>query len=385
MKVPPRLFKGVRSVMRRLPRGVRNAVAREAWIRYRDAHVARHELDYLFWETTLRCNLNCVHCGSACGTEPLPGELTTAEIDDALADVSRRTDPAKVMLVASGGEPLVREDMIEVMGRAARRGHPWGMVTNGLLVDDAKVEELEKAGMRTVAVSIDGSEEHHDVVRLRKGAYRRAVDGLRRLNSSRYFSIVEVITTLNRYNAADLPDVLAMIEDLGVRYWRIGSVAPIGRAKENPDVLPTGEQLEAALKFIAKQRRRKMKLDVSYGCEGWLGERFEPRVRKHRFACWAGIRTGSILANGDIASCPDIPRGWLTQGNVRRDAFMDVWENRFQAFRDRRWMKVGDCAACESWRVCGGGGLHFFDPDLGRLARCHHTLMELARAAAPGA
>jgi radical SAM enzyme (rSAM/lipoprotein system) len=382
MKVPPKLFKGVRSVMKRVPTRARSAIAREAWIQYRSAHTARHQLDYLFWETTLRCNLQCVHCGSTCTTDPLEGELTTAEIDDALASVARKTDPKDVMLVASGGEPTVREDLLEVMGRAARRGHPWGMVTNGLLVDDAMVEKLEKAGMRTVAVSVDGTEEHHDLVRLRKGSYRKAVAALKRLNESRYFSIVEVITTLNRYNADDLPAVLEMLEEAGIRYWRIGTVAPIGRAKDQPELLVTGEQLDNALRFIKKHRGRRGKMDISYACEGWLGERHEPHARKHRFACWAGIRTASILANGDIASCPDIPRGWLTQGNIREDDFMDVWENRFQVFRDRRWMKTGDCTGCDHWRVCGGGGLHFFDPEAGQLARCHHQLMEADRGQA---
>ena len=379
MKVPPKLFKGVRSVMRRVPPRARGAISREAWVQYRRAHTTRHKLDYLFWEATLRCNLQCAHCGSACTTEPMPNELSTAEIDDALASVARKTDPSEVMLVATGGEPLVREDLLEVMGRAARRGHPWGMVTNGLLVNDAMVEELGKAGMRTVSVSVDGTEEHHDFVRQRKGSYGKAVAALEALNRSPYFSIVEVLTTLNRYNADDLPDVMDMLERLGIRYWRIGTVAPIGRAKEQPELLVTGEQMERALQFVAKYRGQRGKLDISYACEGWLGERYEPHARKHRFACWAGIRTASILANGDIASCPDIPRGWLTQGNIRQDDFMDVWDNRFQVFRDRRWMKTGDCVDCDHWRVCAGGGLHFFDPEEGRLARCHHRLMEADR------
>jgi radical SAM enzyme (rSAM/lipoprotein system) len=381
MKVPPRLYKGVRAVMNRLPDRLRNAVAREAWIRYRTGHALRHQLDYLFWETTLRCNLQCIHCGSSCSTEPLAGELTTAEIDDALAGIARRVDPRKVMLVASGGEPTVREDLLEVMGRAARRGHSWGMVTNGLLVDGAKVEELEKAGMRTVAVSIDGTQEHHDLIRLRKGSWKKAVRALEALNASPYLSIVEVITTLNRYNADDLPEVLELIERMGIRYWRIGTVAPIGRAKDDPDLLVTGEQLERAVRFITQHRAGKSKLDISYACEGFLGERFENQARKHRFACWAGIRTASILANGDIAACPDIPRGHFTQGNIRTDDFVDVWDDRFQAYRDRSWMKTGACTTCDSWRVCGGGGMHFWDPDSGRLARCHDRLMTGADAA----
>ena len=380
MKVPPRLFRGVRRVMDRVPAPARDLVAREAWLVYRRGHELTHRLDYLFWETTLRCNLQCVHCGSSCSTEPLPGELTTAEIDDVLSAVARAYDPAKVMLVASGGEPLVREDLLEVMGRAARRGSSWGMVTNGLLVDDGMVERLERAGMRTVTVSVDGVEAHHDEIRQRPGSYRAALAALERLNRSPYLSIVEAITTINSINAGDLPEVLETLQEMGVRYWRIGTVAPIGRAKERPDLLVDGEQLATALEFISRIRRTRprvrggARMDLSFACENYVGERFERGVRKHRFACWAGIRTAGILADGAIGACPDIDRAFV-QGNVREDDFVDVWENRFGEYRDRGWMKAGRCQDCDRWRICRGGGLHYFDPQQGHNVRCHHELV----------
>ncbi|MDP7111004.1 MAG: radical SAM protein, partial [Myxococcota bacterium] len=321
MKVPPRLFRGVRRVMDRVPTPARQAITREAWMAYRRGHELTHRLDYLFWETTRRCNLQCVHCGSTCTTEPLPDELTTAEIDDTLAAVARAYDPAGVMLVVTGGEPLVRVDLLEVMERAARRGSPWGMVTNGLLVDDAMIEPLERAGLRTVTVSLDGTEAHHDEIRQRPGSWRAALAALERLNASPYLSIVEAITTVNSINAADLEELLELLLDRGIRYWRIGTVAPIGRAKERPDLLADGEQLAAALELVARVRRDRPRvrgggrMDLSFACENYVGERFEPRVRKHRFACWAGIRTAGILADGAIGACPDIDRHFV-QGNI---------------------------------------------------------------------
>ena len=378
MKVPPRLRRGAKAVMDRLPGRVQDAVAREAWVLYRKGHHATHRLDYLFWEATLRCNLQCIHCGSSCTTEPLPGELSTAEIDDTLAGIAQRQDPRSIMLVVTGGEPLMREDLLEVTGRAARRGFPWGMVTNGLLVDGAMVEKLELAGLRTVTVSVDGTAEHHDHIRQREGSQGKALQALQRLNESRYLSIVEMITTLNSLNVGDLPQLLELARERGIRYWRIGTVAPIGRAKQDPDLLVTGEQLDEALRFVAHNRGRYRDLDLSWACESYTGERFDKSIRRHRFACWAGIRTGGIMANGDIGACPDIPRPYLLQGNVRDRDFMDVWENEFRPYRDRAWMKTGPCTDCASWRICCGGGLHFFDPDLGQNVRCHVRLAEEA-------
>jgi len=376
MKVPPKLRRGAKTVMDRLPDRVQDAVARQAWVLYRTGHHLTHRLDYLFWEATLRCNLQCIHCGSSCTTAPLPGELSTAEIDDAIASIAERQDPRSIMLVVTGGEPLMREDLLEVTGRAARRGFPWGMVTNGLLVDGAMVERLELAGLRTVTVSVDGTAEHHDHIRQRPGSHRKALQALQRLNASPYLSIVEMITTLNRLNADDLPQLLELVRERGIRYWRIGTVAPIGRAKEDPELLVTGEQLERALRFVARNRGRYRDLDLSWACESYTGERHEKRIRRHRFACWAGIRTGGIMANGDIGACPDIPRPHLLQGNVRERDFLDVWESEFRPYRDRAWMKTGPCTDCVDWRLCRGGGLHFFDPDLGQNTRCHARLVE---------
>ncbi len=380
MKVPPKLYRNVRRVMERVPAPVRDVVAREAWVAYRKGHVLTHRLDYLFWEATRRCNLQCIHCGSTCTTEPLPDELTTAEIDDTLAAVARAYDPAGVMLVVTGGEPLVRGDLLEVMERAARRGSPWGMVTNGLLVDDPMVERLERAGMRTVTVSLDGTEEHHDAIRQRPGSWRAALDALVRLNRSPYLSIVEAITTVNAINAGDLDEVLELLLESGIRYWRIGTVAPIGRAKERPDLLADGEQIRGALELVARVRRDRPRvrgggrMDLSFACENYTGENYEKRVRRHRFACWAGIRTAGVLADGAIGACPDIDRHFC-EGNIRTDDLVQVWENGFARYRDRRWMKVGRCEDCDRWRLCQGGGLHYFDPVEGNNTRCHHELV----------
>ena len=358
-----------------VPSPARNALAREAWIRYRQAHTIAHKLDYLFWETTQRCNLQCIHCGSSCSTAPLPGELTTAEIDDALAGIARSWDPKGIMLVASGGEPLMREDLLEVLGRAAVRGHSWGMVTNGMLVTEGLVEELEKAGMRTVTVSVDGTEKHHDHIRQRSGSFTKAIRALELLNQSPYFSIVELITTLNSHNADDLPYLLDLVERMKIRYWRIGTVAPIGRAKEQPELWVSPDQLRNAARFIKRHRGKHGKLDISYTCEGYLGEQFEPHARKHRFACWAGIRVGGILADGAVSACPDIPRDFI-QGTIRERPFEEIWEGEFKKYRDRTWMKVGPCESCDQWRICGGGGLHYWDPQQGELVRCHMRMIE---------
>ena len=107
----------------------------ETWAIYKDQSRKSHELTYLFWECTLNCNFFCKHCGSSAGKKVFKNELSTKDIKRTFADIAKVTDPRKIMIAVTGGEPLLRRDLFEVMGYANSLGFPWGMVTNGSLVN----------------------------------------------------------------------------------------------------------------------------------------------------------------------------------------------------------------------------------------------------------
>ena len=115
-------------------------------------------------------------------------------------------------------------------------------------------------------------------------------------------------------------------------------------------------------------RRQEGRIHLSYGCEGFLGE-YEGFVRDHMFTCQAGMSISSVMIDGSISACASI-RSNLAQGNIYKDDFIDVWENRYQPYRDRSWMKTGECADCKYFRYCQGNGMHLRD-DNGELILCH--------------
>ena len=96
---------------------------------------------------------------------------------------------------------------------------------------------------------------------------------------------------------------------------------------------------------------------------------YEGFVRDNFFDCQAGINVASVLLDGGIGACPSI-RADYRQGNIHEDDFWDVWQNRYQAYRDRRWMKTGICGDCSFWRYCEGNGMHLRD-SAGNLMHCH--------------
>ena len=153
-----------------------------------------------------------------------------------------------------------------------------------------------------------------------------------------------------------------------MKHWRLFSIFPVGRAKNDGTLRMSDAQFRDMLEFIRRSRRLGG-IEVSYACEGFLG-RYETEVRDHFYQCAAGVSVASIRVDGAISGCTSI-RANFHQGNIYRDRFWEVWQNRFGPFRDREWARKGECADCEMFRYCLGGGMHLHD-DEGNLLYCHY-------------
>ncbi|HUT77091.1 MAG TPA: radical SAM protein, partial [Polyangia bacterium] len=341
---------------------------------YRRLETAVHPLRYLFLEITQRCNLACRHCGSDCGREPREGELSTGEWLGFIDTLAGRFRPRDVFLVLTGGEPLCHADLPRILERAARHGFPVGLVTNGWLLDEHRVETLLRHGVTSVTVSLDGTRESHDWLRGVPGSFDRALGGIRLL-AREPLRFLDVVTCAFPGNLGELDAVLALLEGAGVRRWRIFSIFPKGRAHGDPELLLAGEQTRRMLEWIAARRPvlASRGFDLDFSCEGYLSRAVDAGVRSEPYFCRAGICIGSVLCDGAIAACPNITRE-LVQGNIRTDDFREVWERRFGRFRDRSWMRAGPCADCGEWSRCLGNSLHLWDEEQGRTALCHHRL-----------
>jgi ribonuclease HI len=140
-----------------------------------------HDLKYFFWETTLRCNLRCRHCGSDCDKDKSIEDLPKEKVLQVFRDIAENYKAEDIMVAVTGGEPLVRRDLFEVLSEINGMGFPWGMVTNGMLVDENIVKKCEDAGMKTVSVSLDGIGETHNWLRNSELSYDRAINALKML------------------------------------------------------------------------------------------------------------------------------------------------------------------------------------------------------------
>ncbi len=353
--------------MRATPLDLRHRIALDIHNALQKDVRQRHPLEQLFWECTLRCNLACRHCGSdctACATAP---DMPLEDFLRVLDDVNARCEPHSVFVIVTGGEPLMRPDL-EACGRAIyEKGFPWGMVTNGFALTQERFDALLRSGLGSATVSLDGLQDSHDWMRGREHSFERASQAIRMLSDKRDF-VFDVVTCVNRRNYAELPRLKEALIGWGVRRWRLFTVVPMGRAAGEPELQLPPEEFRGLMDFI-RATRKEGRIRASYGCEGFLGN-YEGEVRDNFHSCEAGITAASILADGSISACASI-RSDYHQGNIYRgDSLMDVWEKGFRPYRDREWMRSGECADCRYFKYCLGGGMHLRGDD-GRLLFCH--------------
>lgn len=345
---------------------LRKRTALELYRFYRHSQVKSHRLSYLFWECTLRCNLHCLHCGSDCRSEAIP-DMPIADFLGVLDKLRGHVVPARTLIVLTGGEPLMREDLEEAGHAFLERGFPWGMVTNGFAMTLPRFERLLAAGLRSMTVSLDGLRVSHDHFRGHAHSFEKAAETIQWASCVPGLAF-DVVTCVNKENLPELPEIRDLLISLGLRNWRIATVFPKGRAKGNPIFKLDNAEFRQVFDFI-RETRRQAGIHADYGCEGFLGP-YEKVARSNPFFCRAGINIGSVLADGSISACPSL-RGDYIQGNIYKDDFFDVWEKRFQVMRDRTWARKGDCARCRYWRYCEGGSLHLRDEKTGEIAYCH--------------
>ena len=346
---------------------------RSSWIQSLEADL--HELRYLFWECTRRCNLSCLHCGSDCGRDDGQPDLDAGIVLAALRRIAGAYDAKGIYLVVTGGEPLVRPDLFDVLAEARALGFRLGMVTNGYTLTPEKATRLGAIGMESIVVSLDGPRETHDWLRDRPGSFDRACAALTALRQTP-IRIVEAISCVTPRGLEQLDQTYEIARDLGATHWRVFNIFPAGRARDNADVLLDEAGIRRLIEEIARlrERGRREGMVVNLSEEGYLGWDWDDRVRDAPYFCRAGINIAGIMVDGALAACPNLP-AWMVQGNLREDDFVTCWEERYQLFRDRSWTREGDCGDCGHWDACRGNSLHLWDRERQQPCWCHHRIL----------
>lgn len=342
--------------------------------------MTRPDLRFVIWMATRRCNLKCTYC--VLPHEESPGkDLSTAEVKDVFEQIATDFDPAKIMVGITGGEATLRPDLVEIVAHLVGLGFRTVAVdSNGVNYGRKPdlMDRLVDAGMRCPTISVDGLSTAQRDIRGDPSGGKWTWQAIERVQRLYPDLGTTTICAASPRNLGEVPGVFQRFEDLGIAFARLSAIFPLGRAASDPDEVLSPEDVRQVLAWLAEQRslfaRGQRDLEIEFIDDGWCGTRWEGGLLRGSFLyCRAGVTVLGIEHDGRVMGCPVIHSAFNVQGDVRTDRISDIWRDRFQPFRDREWLRKGDCETCSQWTFCLGGSLHNRD-DEGVLTRCtaHH-------------
>lgn len=303
---------------------------------------------HMVWLATNACSLRCAHCSSGSG-KAADGELDTAE---ALDLVEQFAEVGVVDMAISGGEPLLRRDLPEIVAHAVELGIRVGVGTSGLKLSSSRLAALRDAGLARLQVSLDGIGTAHDALRRHDGLYDKAVAGI--VLAREMGLRVHVCCTINRYNADQLGRLADVVADLGVARFNFSRFVPTGRGAEGTAALDlSSEQWRVvATECLEIRDRYAGRMEVVTHLAQQIAIDPLVAVMPAFVGCQAGRAQGCVAADGTVWPCVLLP---LAMGNVRDRRLDEIWRTAAVArdLRDRTRLD-GECAGCGLRERCGG-------------------------------
>jgi radical SAM protein with 4Fe4S-binding SPASM domain len=301
------------------------------------------------WNTTRRCNLRCGHCylDSTELRSGSGGELTTSEGIALLDEIAEYASGA--MLVLSGGEPLLREDVYQLAEHASASGLSVVVGTNGTLLDAYAARKLVESGVRGVGISLDSLKaERHDSFRGVRGAWEKTVQGIEECRKSGLD--FQLQTTATRANYREIPALIEFAYEMGARVFNLFFLVCTGRGEKMTDLSP--QQYHDLLRYLA-QNQGYGDMMVRARCAPHFARFMHEHTNKLPLirGCLAGINYCRVAPDGGVTPCPYLP---VTLGNVREASFREIWEGSDVLRELRAGKPGGKCGACFYASVCGG-------------------------------
>jgi len=321
------------------------------------------------WNMTRRCNLKCIHCYSNSADIDYPDELTTEEGKKLIDDLEAFGSP---VILFSGGEPLLRKDLLELAQYARDKGMRAVISTNGTLITKDIAARLQKVGLSYVGVSLDGIEKTHDRFRGKKGAFAAAIEGIR--NCREAGIKVGIRFTVNKHNLADVKEMFQLLRKEKIERLCFYHLVYTGRGSKLREEDLTHKETRALIDLIAAETKKMFDeglspeiLTVDNHADGpylYLKTKKENPERAKEIlellemneGNSSGVGIGCVSWDGEVY--PD--QFWRNQslGNIRKKPFSEIWTDEKNEFlmkmKDKKKHVQGRCAGCLWLNVCAG-------------------------------
>lgn len=331
-------------------------------------------LRLLFWESTIRCNLACAHCRRLESNEFAKKDLSTKQAKSLIKQLSLlgKDQPVMPVLVFSGGEPLCRDDIFELVGYANSLGLTCALATNGTLVSRRVVGQIKDNGIARVSISLDGATANvHNQLRRQERSFEKAIEGAKQLHQEGVPFQINI--TLTRQNAHQLESVYQLVKSLGAVALHIFMLVPVGCGQilAEKDMLTPQQYEEKLLEICRLDAKGELQVKVTCGphYERIIRQQGLYKVRmqanqvdgsvpgrsghlKASKGCLAGTGVLFVSHQGDVFPCGYLP---VKCGNVLKEPLSDIWRDNKDLARMRDSANLeGKCGLCDYKKICGG-------------------------------
>ncbi|RJX22752.1 MAG: putative heme d1 biosynthesis radical SAM protein NirJ2 [Ammonifex sp.] len=318
------------------------------------------------WNATNECNLKCAHCYRDAGAKKSE-ELTTEEGRALIDEIARAG--FKIMIF-SGGEPIMRPDLYELVAYARERGLRTVLGTNGTLITPAVARQLKEAGVMAAGISVDSMDKKiHDDLRGVSGSWDAAVDGMRACRETGLG--FQVHTTVMDFNYDEILNLTDFAVQSGARGHHVFFLVPTGRAVEIAEASIKADQYERLLRRLL-EKQKQVPIEIKPTCAPHflrIAKQMKVDMRFTR-GCLAGLSYCLINPVGVVQACAYLD---MPAGNVRETPFSEIWREAqvFQQLRTRKYN--GKCGRCDYEDVCGGcraRAMYYYDDYMGEEPWC---------------
>ena len=331
----------------------------------------KQNLRLLFWESTIRCNLSCAHCRRVETDEASGSDLpvdAAKKLIEAVAGIGRAQNFMPI-LVFSGGEPLCRPDIFELMDYAVSKEVKGALATNGTLIDEEIAHRIQKVGLERISISLDGATSRvHNALRRLEGSFEAALRGIQCLRDEG--TPFQINMTMTRHNVHQLDEFFALAEEVGAVAIHLFMLVPVGCGEEfaEEEMLSAGEYEQLLMQIARKEHNSRLEVKVT------CGPHYERVIRELKLfdvltdqpsdqsagfrlgfiskGCLAGSGVLFVGHSGDVFPCGYLP---VHCGNILQMPLEKIWtaSEDLAAMRKADQLK-GKCGVCGYRRVCGG-------------------------------
>lgn len=332
-----------------------------------DPHASRFlpdgtpKIRLIAWEVTRSCNLACKHCRAEAHTEPYPGELSNAQ---AKALIDTFPEVGNPIIIFTGGEPMMRPDVYDLIKYAGSKGLRCVMSPNGTLLTPETAALIADAGVQRCSISIDGADAaSHDAFRGVPGAFEASMRGIEYLKAAGVG--FQINTTVTRDNLHSFKDIFKLCEKIGAEAWHIFLLVPTGRGAEIQDQVISADEYEEVLNWFY-DFRKTTSMHLKATCAPHYYRIMRQRAKAEGIkvdmdtfgmdamtrGCMAGMGFCFISHTGQVQPCGYLE---LNCGNVLQTPFPEIWKKAEPFVRFRQPAEYdGKCGVCEYHKVCGG-------------------------------